>query len=64
MIESYYFWERVTEVRKLTGAINSFEVGREVADEPRIVIMSLLATIFNYSIAVWIVLRGMRQYYL
>ena len=64
MIESYYFWERVAEVRRLTGAVNSFEVGRKVAEEPKIIIVSLLAISIKFSIAVWIVLRGIRQYFI
>ncbi len=64
IIESHYFWSRVSELRMLTGADNSFEVGEKVAREPRIVIMGLLTICIRYSIAVYIVLRGIRQFIL
>ncbi len=64
LVESHYFWRRVAEVRMLTGAANSFQVGETVAREPKIVIMGLLAICIKYSIAVYIVLRGVRQFIL
>jgi uncharacterized membrane protein YbaN (DUF454 family) len=64
MVESHYFWKRVAEVRMLTGAANSFQVGETVAREPKIVIMGLLAICIKYSIAVYFFLRRIRQFIL
>ncbi len=64
IIESHFFWSRVSELRMLTGASSSFEVGERVAREPKIVIMGLLIICVKYSIAVYIVVRGIRQFIL
>jgi hypothetical protein len=64
IVESHYFWKRVAEVRMLTGAANSFQVGETVARKPKIIIMGLLGICIKYSIAVYIFLRGVRQFIL
>ncbi len=64
LMESGYFWQRVVEVRMLTGANSSFEVAEKVAREPKMVLMGLLAICIKYAIASYIVLGGIRDFIL
>jgi hypothetical protein len=63
MIGNHFFWKRVSEVRMLTGAGSSMEVGLQVIREPRILMMNLLMISIKYAIAVAVVLKFTRQFY-